>query len=106
MKQIVNTYSMTREFETKDNTAENIKKEISKYIDEMSDYLLGNPNNENFQISELTIKRFDEKLELSCSSNVNCDSSNYTPDLESYKKLEKKYCIKIIANVIQNDPDQ
>lgn len=102
MKQIVNSYSMVRSFETKDNSVENIKKEISKYIDEMSDYLLLNPNNENFQISELTIKRFDEKLELSPSSLINCDDFCYTPDLESYKKLEKRYSIKIRADVIHN----
>ena len=55
MKQIVNTYSVARTFETEDNSVENIKKEIGKYIDEMADHILGNPNNENFQIFELTI---------------------------------------------------
>ena len=104
MKQIVNTYSVVREFETKDNSTENIKKEISKYVDEMSDHLLGNKNNENFQISELTIKRFDEKLRL--TSIGDSDRYCYTPELESYKKPEKSYCIKIVANVIRNDPDQ
>lgn len=56
MKQIVDAYSVVRTFETEDNSVENIKKEIGKYIDEMSDHILGNPNNENFQIFELTIK--------------------------------------------------
>ena len=48
MKQIINTHSVARTFETEDNSAENIKKQIGKYIDEMSDHLLGYPNNENF----------------------------------------------------------
>ena len=104
MKEIVNGYSIARTFETKDNSVENIKKEIDKYIDELRDYLLKNPNNKNFQISELTIKRFDEKLELS-SNIITSDGFCYTPNLKSYKKSEKKYSIKIKANVIQNVPD-
>ena len=106
MKQIVDAYSVVRTFETEDNSVENIKKEISKYIDEMSDHILGNPNNENFQIFELTIKRYEDKLESpgsSCFTGVNLV---YTPELESYKKPKKEYCIEIIANVIRNDPDQ
>ena len=106
MKQIVDTHSVARTFETEDNSAENIKKQIGKYIDEMSDHLLGYPNNENFQIFELTIKRYEDKLESpgsSCFSGVNLV---YTPELESYKKPKKEYCIEIIANVIRNDPDQ
>ena len=98
MKQIVNTYSVVRQFETKDNDTNGIKKEIGKYIDEMSDYLLKLPNHENFQISELTIKRFDDKLESS--------GFVYTPELESYKKSKKRYRIEITANIIRNDPDQ
>ena len=104
MKQIVNSYSITREIETKDNSVENIKKEIGKYIDEMSDCLLKDPNNENFQISELTIKRFDEKLEVS-KNIIAIDGFCYTPSLKSYKKPEKKYRIKITANVIRNTSD-
>ena len=106
MKQIVDAYSVVRTFETEDNSVENIKKEISKYIDEMSDHILENPNNENFQIFELTIKRYEDKLESpgsSCFTGVNLV---YTPELESYKKPKKKYCIEIIANVIRNNPDQ
>lgn len=106
MKQIVDSYSVARTFETEDNSVENIKKEIGKYIDEMSDHILGNPNNENFQIFELTIKRYEDKLEapgLSCFNGVDLV---YTPELESYKKPKKDYCIKITANVIRNDPDQ
>ena len=106
MKQIVNTYSVARTFETKDNSVENIKKEIGKYIDEMANHVLGNPDNENFQISKLIIKRYDDKLESSSTGFVDGDDLGYTPELESYKKLEKRYCIKITANVIRNDPDQ
>ena len=105
MKQIVNSYSMDRDFITNDNSAENIKKEIGKYIDEMINHLLGNPNNENFQISELTIKRFDEKLKISSDMST-LDDWSYTPELKSYKKSRKRYSIKIIANVIRKDPDQ
>ena len=106
MKQIVNSYSVARSFETEDNSTENIKKEIGKYIDEMSDHILGNPNNENFQIYELTIKRYEDKLEAPGSSCFNGVELVYTPELESYKKPKKEYCIKITANVIRNDPDQ
>ena len=106
MKQIVDAYSVVRTFETEDNSAENIKKEIGKYIDEMSDHILGNPNNENFQIFELTIKRREDKLESPGSDCFNGVNLVYTPELESYKKPKKEYCIKIIANVIRNDPDQ
>lgn len=106
MKQIINTYSVARTFETEDNSAENIKKQIGKYIDEMSDHLLGYPNNENFQIFELTIKRYEDKLESPGSDYFNGVNLVYTPELESYKKPKKEYCIKIIANVIRNDPDQ
>ena len=107
MKQIVDTYSVVRTFETEDNSAENIKKEICKYIDEMSGHLLGYPNNENFQIFELTIKRYEDKLESPGSSYFhNGINLVYTPELESYKKPKKEYRIEIIANVIRNDPDQ
>ena len=106
MKQIVDTYSVARTFETEDNSTENIKKEIGKYIDEMSDYILGNPNNENFQIFKLTINRREDKLESPGSSCFNSVDLVYTPELESYKKPKKEYCIEIIANVIRNDPDQ
>ena len=106
MKQIVDSYSVARTFETEDNSAENIKKEIGKYIDEMSDHILGNPNNENFQIYELTIKRYEDKLEAPGSSCFNGVELVYTPELESYKKPKKKYSIKITANAIRNDPDQ
>ena len=106
MKQTVYDYIVTRTFKTKDNSKENIKKEISKYIDEMYDYVLKTPDRENFQISELTIKRFDEKLILPPSSLIDCDDLGYVPDLKSYKKSEKSYCIKIRASVIQNDSDQ
>ena len=106
MKQIIDTYSVARTFETEDNSAENIKKEIGKYIDEMSNHILGNPNNENFQIFELTIKRYEDKLESPGSSCFNGVNLVYTPELESYKKLKKRYSINIVANVIRNDPDQ
>ena len=106
MKQIIDTHSVARTFETEDNSAENIKKQIGKYIDEMSDRLLGYPNNENFQIFELTIKRCEDKLESPGSDCFNGVNLVYTPELESYKKPKKEYCIKIIANVIRNDPDQ
>lgn len=106
MKQIVNRYRVVREFKTNDNSVENIKKEIGKHIDELANHVLGNPDNENFQISELTIKRFDEKLELNPSSIIDCDDFHYVPELESYKKPEKEYRIEITANVIRNDPDQ
>ena len=106
MKQIVDTYSVARTFETEDNSVENIKKEIGKYIDEMSDHILGNPNNEKFQIFELTIKRYEDKLESPGSSCFNDGDLVYTPELESYKKPKKEYGIKITANVIRNDPDQ
>ena len=107
MKQIVDTYKVVRTFKTEDNSIENIKKEIGKYIDEMSDHILGNPNNENFQIFELTIKRCEDKLGSSPSSSCfNGGDLVYTPELESYKKPKKYYCIKITANVIRNDPDQ
>ena len=106
MKQIINTHSVARTFETEDNSAENIKKQIGKYIYEMSDHLLGYPNNENFQIFELTIKRREDKLESPGSDCFNGVNLVYTPELESYKKPKKEYCIKIIANVIRNDPDQ
>ena len=106
MKQIVDAYSVVRTFETEDNSAENIKKEIGKYIDEMSDHILGNPNNENFQIFELTIKRCEDKLESPGSSCFNGVNLVYTPELESYKKPKKEYRIGIIANAIRNDPDQ
>ena len=106
MKQIVDAYSVARTFKTEDNSVENIKKEIGKYIDEMSDHILGNPNNENFQIFELTIKRYEDKLESPGSSCFTGVDLVYTPELESYKKPKKDYCIKITANVIRNDPDQ
>ena len=106
MKQIVDTYSAARTFETEDNSIENIKKEIGKYIDELSDHILGNPNTENFQIFELTIKRCEDKLESPGSSCFNGVNLVYTPELESYKKPKKEYGIEIIANVIRNDPDQ
>ena len=106
MKQIVDTYSVARTFETEDNSTENIKKEIGKYIDEMSDYILGNPNNENFQIFKLTIKRYEDKLESPGSSCFDRVNLVYTPELESYKKPKKEYGIEIIANVIRNDPNQ
>ena len=106
MKQIVNTYAVARTFETEDNSVENIKKEIGKYIDEMSGRLLGYPNNENFQIFELTIKRREDKLESPSSSCFNGVNLVYTPELESYKKPKKEYFIKIIANVIRNDQDK
>ena len=106
MKQIVDAYSVARTFETEDNSTENIKKEICKYIDEMSGRLLGYPNNENFQIFELTIKRYEDKLESPGSSCFNGVNLVYTPELESYKKLKKRYSINIVANVIRNDPDQ
>lgn len=106
MKQIVNAYTVARTFETEDNSVKNIKKEIGKYIDEMSNYILGNPNNENFQIFELTIKRREDKLESPSSSCFDRTNLVYTPELESYKKPKKEYCIKIIANVIRNNPDQ
>ena len=93
MKQIINTHSVARTFETEDNSAENIKKQIGKYIDEMSDHLLGYPNNENFQIFELTIKRYEDKLESPGSSYFNGANLVYTPELESYKKPKKEYCI-------------
>ena len=106
MKQIVDAYSVVRTFETEDNSVENIKKEIGKYIDEMADHILGNPNNENFQIFELTIKRREDKLESPGSSCFDRTNLVYTPELESYKKPKKEYCIGITANVIRNDPDQ
>jgi hypothetical protein len=106
MKQIVDTYSVVRTFETEDNSVENIKKEISKYIDEMSDHALGNPGNENFQIFELTIKRYEDKLEMPGSTCFDCGNLIYTPELESYKKSKKRYSVKIVANVIRNDSDQ
>lgn len=106
MKQKIDTYSVARTFETEDNSVENIKKEIGKYIDEISDHILGNPNNENFQIFELTIKRYEDKLESPGSDCFNGVDLVYTPELESYKKPKKEYCIKITANVIRNDPDQ
>lgn len=106
MKQIVDTHSVARTFETENNSAENIKKEICKYIDEMSGRLLGYPNNENFQIFELTIKRYEDKLESPGSDWFNGVNLVYTPELESYKKPKKEYSIEIIANVIRNDPDQ
>ena len=106
MKQIINTHSVARTFETEDNSTENIKKEICKYIDEMSGRLLGYPNNENFQIFELTIKRREDKLESPGSSCFNGINLVYTPELESYKKSEKEYRINITANVIRNDHDQ
>lgn len=65
------------------------KKEIGKYIDEMADHILGNPNNENFQIFELTIKRYEDKLELPGSSWFDRTNLVYTPELESYKKPKK-----------------
>lgn len=89
MKQIIDSYSVARTFETEDNSVENIKKEISKYIDEMYDHILGNPNNENFQIYELTIKRYEDKLEAPGSSCFNGVELVYTPELESYKKPKK-----------------
>ena len=106
MKQIVDTYSVARTFETEDNSAENIKKQIGKYIDEMSGHLLGYPNNENFQIFELTIKRREDKLESPGSDCFNGVNLVYTPELESYKKPKKEYRINITANVIRNDHDQ
>ena len=72
----------------------------------MSGHLLGYPNNENFQIFKLTIKRYEDKLESPGSDWFNGVDLVYTPELESYKKPKKEYCIKITANVIRNDPDQ
>lgn len=72
----------------------------------MSDHIFGNQNNENFQIFELTIKQYEDKLESPGSSCFNGVNLVYTPELESYKKLKKRYSINIIANVIRNDPDQ
>ena len=72
----------------------------------MSDHILGNPNNENFQIFKLTIKRYEDKLESPGSSCFDRVNLVYTPELESYKKPKKEYCINITANVIRNDPDQ
>ena len=88
MKQIVDTYSVARTFETEDNSIENIKKEIGKYIDELSDHILGNPNTENFQIFELTITRYEDKLESPSSSCFNGVNLVYIPELESYKNLK------------------
>jgi len=98
MKQIVDAYNVVRTFETENNDVEGIKKEIGKYIDEMSDHILGNPSNENFQISKLTIERYDDVVVSS--------GFGYVPELESYKKSKKRYRIEITANVIRNDPDQ
>ena len=84
---------------------ESIKKEINKNIDDLFNRVMGNPDNENFQISELSIKRLDDKLVLSSSSAID-DTLPYVPELESYKKSEKEYRINITANVIRNDHDQ
>ena len=46
-----------------------------------------------------------DKLVLSSPSSID-DTLPYVPELESYKKPEKEYCINITANVIRNDPDQ
>lgn len=99
MKQIVNKHTIIRLFKPKNNSVKSIKKEINKNIDDLFNRVMGNPDNENFQISELSIKRFDDKLVLD-------DNLYYIPDLESYKKAEKEYRIEITANVIRNDPDQ
>lgn len=105
MKQLVNKHTIVRLFKLEDNSVENIKKEIGKHIDDLANRVLGNPDNENFQISKLSIKRLDDKLVLSPTKNID-DSLPYVPDLESYKKPEKEYRIEITANVIRNDPDQ
>ena len=99
MKQLVNKHTIVRLIKPEDNSVESIKKEINKNIDDLVNRVMGNPYNENFQISELSIKRFDDKLVLD-------DNLYYIPDLESYKKPEKEYRIEITANVIRNDPDQ
>ncbi len=99
MKQIVNKHTIIRLIKPENNSVESIKKEINKNIDDLFNRVMGNSDNENFQISELSIKRFDDKLVLD-------DNLYYVPELESYKKLEKEYRIEITANVIRNDPDQ
>ena len=105
MKQIVDKHTIIRLIKPEDNSVESIKKEINKNIDDLFNRVMGNPDNENFQISELTIKRLDDKLVLSSPSSID-DTLPYVPELESYKKPKKEYCIEIIANVIRNDPDQ
>ena len=105
MKQIVDKHTIIRLIKPGDNSVESIKKEINKNIDDLFNRVMGNPDNENFQISELTIKRLDDKLVLSSSSSID-DTLPYVPELESYKKPEKEYRINITANVIRNDHDQ
>lgn len=105
MKQIVGKHAIVRLFKTEDNSVENIKKEICKHVDDLVNRVMGNPDNENFQISELSIKRLDDKLVLSSPSAID-DTLPYVPELESYKKPEKEYRIEIIANIIRNDLDQ
>jgi hypothetical protein len=99
MKQLVNKHTIVKLIELEDNSVENIKKEINKHIDDLVNRVMGNPDNENFQISELSIKRLDDKLVLN-------DNFQYIPDLESYKKPKKEYSIEITANVIRNDLEQ
>ena len=105
MKQIVDKHTIIRLIKPEDNSVESIKKEINKNIDDLFNRVMGNPDNENFQISELTIKRLDDKLVLSSPRSID-DTLPYVPELESYKKPEKEYRINITANVIRNDHDQ
>ena len=105
MKQIVDKHTIIGLIKPGDNSVESIKKEINKNIDDLFNRVMGNPDNENFQISELSIKRLDDKLVLSSPSAID-DTLPYVPELESYKKPEKEYRINITANVIRNDQDQ
>ena len=105
MKQIVNKHTIIRLIKPENNSVVSIKTEINKNIDDLFNRVMGNPDNENFQISELSIKRLDDKLVLSSPSAFD-DTLPYVPELESYKKPKKEYRINIIANVIRNDPDQ
>ena len=105
MKQIVNKHTIIRLIKPENNSVESIKTEINKNIDDLFNRVMGNPDNENFQISELTIKRLDDKLVLSSPRSID-DTLPYVPELESYKKPGKEYRINITANVIRNDHDQ
>ena len=105
MKQIVDKHTIIRLIKPENNSVESIKTEINKNIDDLFNRVMGNPDNENFQISELSIKRLDDKLVLSSQSAID-DTLPYVPELESYKKPEKEYRINITANVIRNDHDQ
>ena len=53
MKQIVDKHTIIRLIKPEDNSVESIKKEINKNIDDLFNRVMGNPDNENFQISEL-----------------------------------------------------